>query len=233
MEIDGVLYDIVKRETAPVDEKPKWKILKFRNDAAYVKDPPIFTTLRKNGLYVNNPDPDAPGVFSLENTMYGTDWKIDTVQYKDEVFTIGDDIEGWGKIERFEMHCYKNLEKEVMMVYFRNNYNSCHIGNIKKVKPVLFTTEDGVDIREGDKISMWFVNKFLDPHFYGYIPGWIKDLDKEEKIFSTEEKAKEYIGLHEKKYSKDDILKTLVKIKYAGLKVNYLDVERFKKELGL
>lgn len=73
------------------------------------------------------------------------------------------------------------------------------------VKP-LFTTEDGVEIFEGDKC--WFINsrelikdENIDETNYGYWEGG--SCDPLSKYFSTREAAEEYIAKHKEKTLKD------------------------------
>ena len=68
-----------------------------------------------------------------------------------------------------------------------------------KVKKVLFTTEDGVDVYEGD--IYWLITGDLS--YCGQ-----KAIDKGRKfghVFSTKEKAQEYIELNKPKYSYNQI----------------------------
>lgn len=65
---------------------------------------------------------------------------------------------------------------------------------------VLFRSEDGVDIFEGDKtcwINNWTVTNFAD---------WKRNNNKKELHFSTKEAAEEYILMNKPQYSLNDII---------------------------
>ena len=86
---------------------------------------------------------------------------------------------------------------------------------INKIKPVLFKTEDGVDIFETTAVH-WVVvtNKSINKNvpYYLYELKFCKahlklDLKNEYKLFSTKEKAEEYIIMNKPCLSINDIQK--------------------------
>lgn len=156
-------------------------------------------------------------------------WEIYSVKRSSdgEIFTVGDKITGtmsWQENPaRLGYTTIKGfyLEEDQLCIEIYTgvvkNYKQTGlaINTIQKYveKPVLFTTEDGVGIRVGDK-SYGFdtIN-----NQYSGIYTWEKleyfniktSLFPDVKYFSTEEKAREYANLHEKKYSKQEILDVL------------------------
>ena len=83
------------------------------------------------------------------------------------------------------------------------------MSEIKKSKKPLFTTEDGVDIYEGDNV--WFVNtkSKLDPLFVAIIYNWdlagSPNTSSDYKWFSTKKAAETYIKFNKPALSLNDI----------------------------
>lgn len=71
------------------------------------------------------------------------------------------------------------------------------------VKEPLFTTEDGVDIYEGDEY--WVIFIYYEPKRLIGV-STIKYTKEGKKRFSTKEKAQEYLDLNKPQYSKQDIM---------------------------
>ena len=140
-----------------------------------------------------------------------------------EVFTVGDNTNSVGIIESFEITPCNNLcvnGKEV----------SDDIEYVKHVKKLLFTTEDGVDIFEGDD---WYCIDIQDYNYGIYIGGpknttnrGLSLSDKNIKRFSTKEAAKEYILMNKPCLSINDILNIQnnhdSKYMYNDTMLNYL-----------
>ena len=118
-----------------------------------------------------------------------------------EIFTIGDKVIGYNnfitKIKTID------LVGEVSLNIGTDKHEGFSLKNLKKAKQPLFTTEDGVDIYEGDTI-------------YGINNDWkvfshYTDLQNKVKswgikpIFSTTKKAEEYILLNKPCLSYDDV----------------------------
>jgi hypothetical protein len=77
-------------------------------------------------------------------------------------------------------------------------------------KPVLFTTEDGKDVYEDDKV--WYVNGILKVYSHDFIVSHPSTREKDlthypdiYKYFSSEEAANEYVKYNRKDYSLNDI----------------------------
>lgn len=100
-----------------------------------------------------------------------------------------------------------HIESEIVEVQELNvnhgSYTTLHFRNIKLYKEKLFTTEDGVDIFEGDKYVMLDVaNWYIDE------TGGKGLNEKDYRIFfASKEKAEEYILLNKPCLSINDILK--------------------------
>jgi len=83
------------------------------------------------------------------------------------------------------------------------------VGQWQEPKPALFTTEDGVEIKQGYDGDLWRV--FITNHSYDmwkpYNLGMPQYIDsKSEKYFSTESAAQEYITLNKPCLSVNDVL---------------------------
>ena len=134
-----------------------------------------------------------------------------------EIFTIGDNITYNNEktiIEGFNLQFNKYLIADFKKTV--SNCIGCNINYIQKAKQPLFTTEDGVDIFEGESyyelITPDFHNK---PCIWNILPTKTRgniNYDQEGNRrngriwFSTKEKAEEYIALNKPKYSLNDIL---------------------------
>jgi len=134
-----------------------------------------------------------------------------------EVFTIGDFVNGrtissfsinWMKIG-FKVHCDDVGKGNI------NDGCFFELQDLKTTKSPLFTTEDGVDIFESDKIySIESSLNEVDEKIAGIykhsntnhpVEHWYKD----DKYFSTKEKAEEYILNNKPCLSLKDIITTL------------------------
>lgn len=144
-----------------------------------------------------------------------------------EVFTVGDEYE-FGIITGF------HITGHGIFLENKNCYHSCllKLANKVKKKP-LFTTEDGVDIFEGDKF--WYVTKDLIVYMdkcNSMTGGKIVAHSKlGDKYFSTKEKAEEYILMNKRLLSYNDVITILEnglpiqRTKYSSL------IKKFKKIL--
>ena len=142
-----------------------------------------------------------------------------------EVFTIGDVCE-FGKITKIFI-----TEGGYCMTATPTSGYSCNIMYLKKLK-VLFTTEDGIDIREGDEYYCIEKNE-LKPYFNFRkliaSDGVISDLYL---FFSTKEKAEEYILLNKPCLSINDIQSIYVSAK-KGYKKNGNETNYFEELINL
>jgi len=129
-----------------------------------------------------------------------------------EIFTIGDKID-WENISKSVVITKIELNREQIVVfakYHSNMEGSLPLKVITKIKQPLFTTEDGVDIYEGDDFWILDILNFTVPveavgrSFNNYKD---KYLD-----FSTKEKAEKYVLMNKKSLSPNDILKVWSKL---------------------
>ena len=130
-----------------------------------------------------------------------------------EVFTIGDKI---------NTIVDKNYQKEILKINigmsnlkdFKNQIVfETKVGYVilyiaKKAKTPLFTTEDGVDIYEGDKF--YWLDKGLNINNSGYSTD--KGFPHITLYFSTKEKAEEYIIMNKPVLSLNDIKETILNV---------------------
>lgn len=130
-------------------------------------------------------------------------WNIHSIKRLSdgEIFTIGDNVKTKNHntksiISNFYIGTH-HLQKH--MLFFGGGIS---IDNIKKIKQPLFITEDGVSIFEGDTYS--YVNPLLSTfHIKAYADHNVRE---GVKMFSTEEKAKEYVLMNKKSLSVEDVL---------------------------
>ena len=181
---------------------------------------------QNNGLFSINTSLNKLGTHT-EEYLLQEGLKIQSVKRlsDNEVFTIGDICNPITPIFKNNSHPITKFElilnNTKLRVQSKNWYLS--IENIEKSKPILFTTEDGVDIKEGEKTYRVSKNSYL-VSFHKY------ESNKDEaKYFSTKEAAEEYIILNKpclslnevkdiiynfnRNKSKYDALKELVKSK--------------------
>lgn len=209
-----------------LDSNPEfWKVvkeeyeilsLKYNDDpdtGLCFKDEEDDTFKYKNNL--GNGHEGSPAKNCLDNG-----WSIHSIRriHDDKVFTLGDKVlhknnvsNRNGIIVRF--HVLSNG------VWFKtNNFDTpmCYILYVKP-KKVLFKTEDGVDIFEGDTYYNVFEERFNSlepfqingPHEATDIPG--VSYGPHSKFFSSKEAAEKYVDLHKPIYSKLDLSKALAK----------------------
>ena len=156
-------------------------------------------------------------------------WKIHSVKRLSdgEIFTIGDIVkceDCKGKITSLEIYdndIYLNgIDNKMPFGYTLCNTLDC-FEIPQKVKQPLFTTEDGVDIFEGDNIYWVNINTFekVNCNKYNDDLGEIsiksllsKKYECKAIAFSTKEKAEEYILLNKPCLSVNDIKNTFPRI---------------------
>jgi hypothetical protein len=131
-----------------------------------------------------------------------------------EVFSIGDAIQSvrsnWQrndcKIEIIHAREDGDIDFTINQNGDKGTYRNC-LDNFRKAKPVLFVTEDGIDVFEGDNVH-WVINGH-----YGYELRICENHIKSSllkgdvyKIFSSFEKAQDYIMLNKSVLSINDIV---------------------------
>jgi hypothetical protein len=201
--------DILKQKSFQIVEEVKkdYEILSFIDISRLIK--------REDGLFYRE-NTQNEGVKETQIAHF----RINSVKRLSdgEVFQIGDNISNSfiseEEIEKIiicnnprtdVVACFNDAES-IGNIFFcvANNHGNVTLKQAKKLKPILFTTEDGVDIFEGD--AFWFVAK----DFTGKEPG---KLIAEKNIvaqysqarFSTKEKAQEYIILNKPCLSINDV----------------------------
>jgi len=143
------------------------------------------------------------------NTLEEYDhWSINSIKRLSdgEIFTIGDKIGTPGRIFPIvEFKIYNNENTILISSYFNKHgsgrYNQ-RLKDLKKIKQPLFTTEDGVEIYEGN-IYYKVVN---DTFQLLIMENASKGESLKSKVFSTKEKAEEYIIMNKPCLSINEIL---------------------------
>jgi hypothetical protein len=142
-----------------------------------------------------------------------------------EIFTIGDYVKVNITITQDTIKEF-NVLLNNLCVSLNHQFDSsyygkkgCNITVINKIKPVLFTTEDGVDIYEGD--VLWFI----DDDDWSINERITKKGDTYKNRgmfpFSTKEKAEAYLTFNKPSLSLTDTLSVISKIDYITLKDLY------------
>ena len=118
---------------------------------------------------------------------------------------------------------------------------NCHLGDVevskleKSLQP-LFTTDDGIEIFEGDDLYYVRVTKpssfSLDKYFEAFKYVWegTRCETDDYKWFSTKEAAEKYIYNNEKKFSVKDIEDA---VREANYNPNFMWTNVFKQKLGI
>jgi len=139
-----------------------------------------------------------PG-FSLKDCLDGT-LKIHSVKRLSdgETFTIGNKA-NFGKIEALKI----GTDNSNLWIQFPNSGGYWLVASLKldKTKPILFTTEDGVDIYSMDK-TYWILIEDMS-YLYSltfYTAHLDLDLKNIFKVFSTKEAADKYISDNKPKH---------------------------------
>ena len=122
-----------------------------------------------------------------------------------EIFTVGDKVVGYNnsiaKIKTID------LVGEISLNIGTDKHEGFSLKNLKKSKQPLFTTEDGVDIFEGDnycyfRFHSWTCdNAIANKEFY-----YQDKFSKNSLYFSTKEKAEEYILMNKPCLSLKEVL---------------------------
>lgn len=181
-----------------VDEK-NYEIVSFKLADSYAY-------IQNNGEYlcVDKPYTDKTGGSPLEwMVSEDSDWDIYSVKRLSdgEVFTIGDKINaGIDKCNSILSFRIDDSEQVIIDV----KLGSYYLSDLEHIDTPIFTTEDGVDIYEGDKF--WYIAK----------SSWnIGQLEAPENIiaymahgrFKFKHNAEDYVEEHKPRYSKADIRK--------------------------
>lgn len=136
-----------------------------------------------------------------------------------EIFTIGDEVKYkvFGKIVDTSLSTITgfNLIDNFIYIVTTTSSNWCKLGDdVLKHKKPLFVTEDGVEIFDSKQNVQFLYKPELRLAAYNNYDGIsesvrIFDGSDGYLVFSTKEKAQEYIDLNKPKYSLNDITKLL------------------------
>ncbi len=217
----------------------EWEILEFKRPDE-TSPYPIWILL-EDGKY-NTPE-SKEGLYELNEMLYGDD-SVETGDFiihkikrlsDNEVFTIGDMITGATYSTPREIQEFILVHGE-LEIKQKGGYTK--IEYVQKAKSVLFTTEDGVDVYEGDKV--YTVLKDASRSFIDRIDACGR---KSSKLvyFSTREAAEKWIDDNKPIYSKKQIKDALVNNLEIGYepygaisKSEYRDrINRFIRKLNL
>lgn len=182
--IDGVEYNIT-----PVIKEIK-------------KDYEILSVITNNNKFIEK-------VYNQDATIEPY-WKIHSVKRLSdgEIFTVGDKVVGYNnsiaKIKTID------LVGEISLNIGTDKHEGFSLKKLKQLKQPLFTTEDSVDIFEGD---LFYYVKFVQYNNtlgkpFEIVRGDYPSFEYEpqyEKYFSTKEKAEEYILMNEPVLSLKDV----------------------------
>lgn len=164
--------------------------------------------------------------FSIKNIINNDLWNIHSVKRLSdgEIFTVGDKINTKYSINRFEI----GVTEDIFTYINEGCKGWFDFKSIIKVKQPLFTTEDGVDIYEGDKFYELITSNFHNkPCIWNILEydsrsNIIYDQEGNRKNgriwFSTKEAGEEYILMNKPCLSIQDVLNMYVfniDIKYA------------------
>lgn len=196
--IDKLYEKSLKSPTKEPYSKDEWQIISFE------KDGKLLTIDEKGWKYRND-----------SNSISDVDWlikfyPIHSVLRKSDntTWVIGEEVNTphlkGASIKSF------GIFSERLIVDFHHDYNeenSCPLSDLSKPLPVeekkvLFVTEDGVEIMDGDKY--WNVSTEFKINCFDADKDWTGRVGT--RTFSTEEKAKEYITLNKPCLSVQDLL---------------------------
>lgn len=154
-----------------------------------------------------------------------------------EIFTVGDSIDERPKPKKIiEINLRDGKEggyKEGVWLFYEKG-GSSHISICKKAKQPLFTTEDGVEIFEGDKYTfVWLSRPAKGQNINTPYTKIAKKLLEGEswsdtaKFFSTEEVAEEYIKMNTPEFSRNQIIEMLSMLGFSSdALVNYTLIKK-------
>lgn len=210
-------------------EEKNYEILSLKynksNDFCYLD--------KRDGFYKykNSFEELRTGKSNLEACLKAN-WSIHSVKRLSdgEVFTVGNNIENKRNPEKFN-----GKITEIKLTDYQDNVQVYYDGmdylnDISHSKKPVFTTEDGVDIFEGDEVFHVYNNINMDRKIDSSIASeTTKQLFLNRLFFSTREDAEEYILMNEPCLSIMDIKKTVF-ITEAATEIMK---EKIRKKLNL
>lgn len=221
---DGNNYEIVTPEkSSSLHTGKEWEIVSFvENEEEKTDDVPSVMFVK-----------DIPKCYQVEQYLKPDScWNIHSVRrIKDGVvFSIGDWFEGGmrkGRINNFYVNegggMFLNINSDeklglnINVAKLISKRNPSLTPPVED-KPVLFTTEDGVDIIEG---MIWWT---VDKNFHWYESNNLVS-DEKQKYFSTKESAEQYIQYNKPCLSFNEILESV------GGRIGNYDQEQLKKTI--
>lgn len=248
---------------------PLW-VVENSNDWEEVKEFPKIISFRRNsdkmlytlGRYDLYWGKEVIGGYTLdvmitqgENTNYTEIYQVAVSET--EVFTLGDKVkhpfdDSFDVISKFII-C-NDPKRDVVWTLDRpdmigkivanvgNYFGNCNIevSRLEKAPEVLFVTEDGVEVREGD--TVYWINSNICNYLYStkfseFHPAILKG-ETIFKIFSTKEAAEKYINENKPIYSKKQIREASNELKPLYETINFriipgVDITAFNQKLGL
>ena len=188
-------------------KNPHYEILAFK----HVNSGDL-STKRKNGLFLNDPDPNKDGQYREYRDF--SIWTIYRVKRLSdgEVFTVGDRYEVTNPIKETRTIGIMYESSDKLMIRPRE-FGISELCEIQKPKKPILTTEDGVDLYKGD-VALRVLTKSSWPieGITIYKEWWDRQpILTDWKYFSTKEAAEKYVYLHKPMFTRQDIL-SFVKI---------------------
>lgn len=199
-------------------KEKEYEVLSLRLYGIYLTRGYAETTLRSNGLYLNDKDNNKEGLYTLEKS-FENGFNIYSIRRisDGEVLTIGDTLVDI-KNKNLGSFTLKKIEFEVApadkgtgKLSFVHDHKVLGkwipIENLEHSKQPLFITDDGKELYLGDTfyststkytgnelvVRPYTIDKFFNKYIY-------------KNSFSTKEAAKKWIDENKPKYSKKDIL---------------------------
>lgn len=218
----GILMNSDTGEWATLieEKKPNYTITSLKK-----KGSEIIYRLQFGGSYRAN---DNSNGYSLETLMNSGNVEIYSVKNsKEEEFTIGDIIKTkhvnpapLNKIELYsnDIHLSNKNCSALMEAFIKVK--------IEEKKPIL-TTHDGVELFEGDYAYSIDTNYKNEP--LGTYTAFKAVQSLEGILFSTPEKAQEYIDNNQKRYSLEDVRSAFAKERYSPWTFNPI-INELKKQ---
>lgn len=207
------LENIKTCNTFGCKKEQDYEIISFYSDS----NKRIFTVKE---LKVSNP------MFMLMNYVENNAWHIHSVKRVSdgEIFTIGDKVKCWDgikTIERVFLH-KSNIDKLGFWMIGQTgpDISSYTLEHIQKTKQPLFTTEDGVDIFEGD--TVWHTNLNPNLKIYSSIVKNKTPITTSVKgLYSTKKAAENYIKMNKPCLSLQEITELWYELYNESMKVGY------------
>ena len=182
-----------------------YEILSFKSKFDEFYNP----RLQKDGTFLDNPlMSQNGGGASLKWMLNEDEYYISSVKRlsDNEVFSIGDKINFRGLYGNSSEHKYDTIKgfefKQDGSLGVRYHNGLVGIEKIQKYKEALFTTEDGVDIFEGDEVTWLYTDELKIAGTRKADKNMYTDL----KYFSKKEKAEEHILMNKPLLSLNDLL---------------------------